>query len=70
MSKRNVEKSFMREKFQIKLIIINVFTIRENTAAKIVAVNCGGSQICQHNKRKYYCKLCWHSMFGSTKIRN
>ena len=38
MSKRNVEKSFMREKFQIKLIIINVFTIRENTAAKIVAV--------------------------------
>ena len=34
--KRNVEKSFIREKFQIKLEIIIVFTTTKNSAAKIV----------------------------------
>ena len=36
---------FLREKFQMKLKIINVFTIRENTAAKIVVAHKGVSII-------------------------
>ena len=36
MLKRSAEKSFMGEKFQIKLEIIIVFTTKKNTTAKIV----------------------------------
>ena len=47
----------------------NVFFKMEKTQKiKYRCVDCGSSQICEHKKSKYYCKMCKSSKFDVSSV--